>query len=146
MPPLRPQTKDLVIGNDVNELAIVTEALESFGARHGIPRKPLTELQVALDEMISNVIKYAWPGGGAHEVRIRITAWEEEVQVEIVDDGEVFDPRSVPEPEAPLPGHRPRPGGVGIHMVRQLVDGCDYARVDGCNHLVLTKRCTSEAP
>jgi anti-sigma regulatory factor (Ser/Thr protein kinase) len=135
-----------VIGNDVEELALVTEALETLGAQHDIPRKPLTELQVALDEMVSNVIKYAWPGGGAHQVQIRITVRDEDVQVEIVDDGQMFDPLRAPEPEAPSPGHRPRPGGVGIHMVKQLVDGCEYARVGGYNRLVLTKRCTSGAP
>lgn len=146
VPGLRPRTEDLVIGNDVGQLAVVTEALESLGARHGIPRKALTELQVVLDEMVSNVIKYAWPGGGAHEVRVRMTVRDDGVQVEIVDDGAMFDPLTAAEPEARLPGHRPRPGGVGIHMVRHLVDGCEYARIDGHNHLVLTKRCAVGAP
>jgi serine/threonine-protein kinase RsbW len=87
------------------------------------------------------VIKYAWPDGGAHEVRVRITVRVDGVEVEIVDDGTMFDPLLAPAPERLPTGRRPKPGGVGIHMVKQLVDECAYTRVNGHNHLKLTKRC-----
>jgi anti-sigma regulatory factor (Ser/Thr protein kinase) len=140
MPGLLPHTTDLAIRNDVAELPILRAALDRIGAEFSIPSRPLLQLQVVLDEMVSNVIKYAWPEGGAHEARVRITVRVDGIEVEIVDDGRMFDPLLAPVPAELPAGHRPRPGGVGIHMVKQLVDGCDYARIDGHNHLTLTKR------
>jgi anti-sigma regulatory factor (Ser/Thr protein kinase) len=141
MPGLLPHTTDLAIRNEMSELAVLRAALDRIGAEFSIPARPLLQLQVVLDEMVSNVIKYAWPEGGVHEARVRITVRVDDIEVEIVDDGRMFDPLRAPAPERLPAGRRPKPGGVGIHMVRHLVDGYDYARIDGRNHLTLTKRC-----
>jgi serine/threonine-protein kinase RsbW len=145
MPGLLPHTTDLAIRNDVAELTILRDALDRLGERFRIPSEPLLQLQVALDEMVSNVIKYAWPDGGVHEVRVRITVRVGGVDVEIVDDGTMFDPLLAPAPERLPAGRRPKPGGAGIHMVKQLVDQCVYSRIEGHNHLKLTKRCAVAA-
>lgn len=132
-------TIDLTIRNDVAELVAVTEALDQLGERIGFPPKALMQLQVALDEILSNVVKYAWPDGGSHEFRVRIEPRESGIGIVVTDDGLPFDPRAQP-PPGPAGGRRPRPGGVGIQMVRQLVDGFDYARTDDMNCVTLTKR------
>lgn len=130
---------DLTIRNDVGELVAVTEALDRLGEKIGFPTKALMQLQVALDEALSNVIKYAWPDGGSHQFRVRIEQRESDIAIAISDDGLPFDPRAQP-PPGPAGGRRPRPGGVGIQMIRQLVDAFDYARIDGLNCVTLTKR------
>lgn len=130
---------DLTICNDVAELVAVTDALDRVGEDIGFPPKALMQLQVALDEVLSNVIKYAWADAGPHRFRVRIEPSQSGIAVVVADDGMPFDPRAQP-PPGPAGGRRPRPGGVGIHMVRQLVDDLDYARIDGLNCLTLTKR------
>jgi serine/threonine-protein kinase RsbW len=137
-----PQTTHIVIRNDVADLAALTAAMERVGADHGMPEQSLFQLQVALDEMVSNVFRYAWPEADAHDIEIRITARHDGVEVEIIDDGRMFDPRDAPKRDKPLPGQRPRPGGVGVQMTKQLVDRIDYARVGNRNHTTLTKLCT----
>ena len=132
---------DLVIRNEVEELAILSEAMARIGVEHGLAPKPLFQLQVALDEMVSNVVKYGWPEGGSHEVWVRITVGTGQVEIEIADDGTAFDPLAAPAPQGPLPGRRPKPGGLGIHMVRQFMDKLEYTRIDGRNHLKMTKQC-----
>lgn len=134
------QTTCLVIRNDVADLESVSRAMESIGAEHGVPQISLFQLQVAIDEIVSNVIKYAWSDGESHEIDIRITVRANGVEVEIIDDGQMFDPLAAPEPEKPLPGRRPRPGGLGVHMVKRLVDEFAYARNGERNHTLLTKR------
>jgi len=129
---------DISIRNDLAELATVTDALDRLGEQVGFPAKALMQLQVALDEILSNVIKYAWADGGPHELRIRIRARAAGIEVVITDDGLPFDPRAQPAPE-PARGRRLRPGGVGIHLVKQLVDGFDYARDGQLNCVTLTK-------
>ncbi|SEC63278.1 serine/threonine-protein kinase RsbW/sigma-B regulation protein RsbU (phosphoserine phosphatase) [Rhizobiales bacterium GAS191] len=131
----------LTIRNDPADLSVLRETLDRFGAEQGIPGKALFALQVVLDEIVSNVIKYAWPEGGAHEVLVRLAADDTAVRIEVVDDGRPYDPREAPAPAQAAPGSRPRPGGVGIHMVKQLVDGFEYERVDEYNCVRLTKRC-----
>jgi serine/threonine-protein kinase RsbW len=136
-----PPTTHIVIRNNMADLAVLTTAMERVGAEHGMQEQSMFQLQVALDEIVSNVIKYAWPEGGAHDIEIRITARDEGIEVEIIDDGRMFDPREAPERSKPLPGQRPQPGGVGVQMTKQLVDRVDYARIGNRNHTTLTKLC-----
>lgn len=138
MQPQEP-TAGLTIRNDVAELVLVTEALDELGERIGFPPKALMQLQVALDEILSNVVRYAWPDGGPHTFCVRLDNRGPELAVVVTDDGLAFDPRAQP-PPGPAGGRRPRPGGVGIQMVRQLVDGFDYARVGNLNCVTLVKR------
>ena len=104
------------------------------------------QLQVALDEILSNVIKYAWTDGEKHKLRVSINVRDDGVEVIILDDGKPFDPRSVAPPQPLEAGRRPRPGGLGIHMVKQLVDSYDYKRLDGHNQVTLKKRYVPEVP
>jgi serine/threonine-protein kinase RsbW len=136
-----PQTTHIVIRNNIADLVALTTAMERVGAEYGMPKKALYHLQIALDEMVSNVIKYAWPEGGAHNIEIHITIRDDRVEVEIIDDGRMFDPRDAPRRDNPLPGQRPRPGGVGVQMTKQLVDRIDYARIGDRNRTTLTKLC-----
>jgi anti-sigma regulatory factor (Ser/Thr protein kinase) len=137
-----PPTTHIVIRNNMADLAALTTAMERVGAEHGVPERSLFQLQVALDEIVSNVIKYAWPEAGAHDIEICITARDDGVEVEIIDDGRLFDPRDAPKRDKPLPGQRPQPGGVGVQLTLQLVDRMDYARIGNRNHTTLVKFCT----
>lgn len=136
----QPHSVLVTVANDAADLAIVAEALETFGAEHAVPLKALVALQVSVDEIVSNVIKYAWKDGG-HQVHVRITAQTDAVEVEVVDDGEAFNPFAAPHPPTSEQDARPGPGGIGIRMVRRLMDEVEYARKGACNHTVMLKRC-----
>jgi anti-sigma regulatory factor (Ser/Thr protein kinase) len=137
---------ELVIRNDSADLPIVTRALEQIARAAAVPCGVKTQLQVALDEVLSNVIKYAWPQRGAHAIQVRISALNGMLQVSVTDDGKPFDPRFHPPPAPSPPGQRPRPGGVGVAMVRKLVDRLEYARRDGRNYLLLIKNYEPHEP
>ena len=143
MPQSTARSVEIVIRNDLMELATLRDGLEQIGAELGIPGKPLMQLQVALDEIASNVIKYGWPDGGNHKLCVRISGQQDRIEVEIVDDGREFDPRLAP-PSEPQKAGRRQPGGLGIHLVRQLVDRLDYERVGGRNRTVMTKQYLSD--
>jgi serine/threonine-protein kinase RsbW len=132
-----------VIRNDLAEIAGPRDALERMGEELGVPAKALMQLQVALDEIASNVIRYGWPDGGDHTFSVRIVGQPDRMEVEIVDDGRAFDPRQAPQPE-PQPAGRRQPGGLGVHMVRQLVDRLDYERAGGHNRTVIMKQFVSD--
>lgn len=140
MPRSQDTSIHLTIANDVADAAIVAEALETFGAKHGVPHEALVALQVSADEIVSNVIKYAWKGG-AHQIHVRITARTEAVEVQVVDDGEAFNPLEGPDLRRCEDASTPGPGGIGIRLVRQLMDVIEYARKGRVNHTVMVKRC-----
>jgi len=132
---------EISIRSDMAELAKLRDSLDRLGTELGVPGKPLMQLQVALDEIASNVIKYGWPDGGNHKLCVRITGQPGRIEVEVIDDGPEFDPRLAPLPEAAPAGKR-RPGGLGIHMVKQLVDRLEYERAGGRNRTIIIKRYT----
>lgn len=134
----------MVIRNDTSEIALVREMLDDFGHAQGVEPQSLIQMQVVLDELVSNVIKYAWPQGGPHELGVHLSIAADDLQMEIVDDGDPFDPSGAPE-RARSAGVRPTPGGVGIQMVRKLVDRIEYSRVDGRNRTIITKRARKSA-
>ena len=93
-------------------------------------------LQVVLDELVSNVIKYAWPEGGTHRIELFVSALDDGIKLELVDDGRPFDPRTVTAAAQRTPGST-----LGLHLVRQLADHIDHVRSGGCNHTIVTKLC-----
>jgi len=132
---------DVRIHNDISDIGIVRETLDNLARDFGIPVRVLTQLQVALDEVVSNVIKYSWDDGGQHEFHVRITVQPDRVDLEIFDDGTEFEPMTAFLPSHAPEGRRHRPGGLGIHMIKQLVDRFAYERIDGRNHTTLSKIC-----
>ena len=132
---------DVRIRNDISDIGIVRDTLDKLAREFRIPVHALTQLQVALDEVVSNVIKYAWEDGGRHEFIVRITVQPERVDLEIFDDGREFDPVTALLPNHPAEGRQTRPGGLGIHFIKKLVDRFTYERIEGRNHTTLSKRC-----
>jgi serine/threonine-protein kinase RsbW len=146
MSPAHEQIVNVTIRNEVADVASVTETVDRLGVEAGIPIRTVMQLQVVLDEVLSNVIKYAWPDGGTHEFFVRINVQDGGIEITITDDGRPFNPLDQPPPKPPPAGSRPLPGGVGIHMVRQLVDSIEYLRFDGRNQVTLTKSYKLEPP
>jgi serine/threonine-protein kinase RsbW len=136
-----PHAVDVRIRNDNSDIGIVRDTLDNLAREFGIPAHALTQLQVALDEVVSNVIKYSWDDGEQHEFLVRITVQPDRVDLEIFDDGREFDPVTALLLNYPPRGRRPRPGGLGIRMIRKLVDRFRYERIDGRNHTTLSKTC-----
>jgi serine/threonine-protein kinase RsbW len=132
---------DVRIRNDLSDIGIVRDTLDNLAREFGIPALALTQLQVALDEVMSNVIKYSWDDGARHEFLVRIIVQPDRVNLEIVDDGREFDPMAAPSPNHTPGGQRPQPGGLGIHMIKKLVDHFTYKRIEGRNHTTLSKAC-----
>jgi serine/threonine-protein kinase RsbW/sigma-B regulation protein RsbU (phosphoserine phosphatase) len=131
---------ELDVINDVAELPHVVDAIDALCATGTVSEAAAFAVKVALDEVLMNVIHHGHTDGGRHHVHIRLEADAERVRLEVSDDGRPFDPLAAPPPDtgAPLP-ERPV-GGLGIHLVRQLMDEVTYQRAGDRNVLVMTKR------
>jgi serine/threonine-protein kinase RsbW len=126
--------------NDLAELERVAGLVERFGAERELPDHAVFEINLALDEVLTNVISYGHDDGGRHEIEVRLSARDGEVAIEVADDGRAFDPLSAPEPPVDQPLAERAVGGLGIHMVRKLMDRLEYRRDGGRNVLTMCKR------
>jgi len=101
-----------------------------FFARQGVDRGILAPVDFVVEELFTNMVKYGAAADPRSEVRIEIEAVEGGVEVVLVDSGvEPFDVTRVPDADTGAPIEERRPGGLGLHLTRRLVDSWDYEYV-----------------
>ena len=131
---------DLTLANQRSEVARVQDQLEAFARRNSLAARLLHEVQLALEEHLANILAHGYDDQLAHQIRIRIQLKPPELRVEVQDDGHPFNPLERPVPELTKPIEERPVGGLGIHMMRNSLDGMEYRREDGKNILVMIKR------
>ncbi len=129
----------ITLTNALSELERVGSLIETFGEAHGVPTRARFELQLALDEVLTNVISYAFADAGPHTIIVRFAASNGEVVIEVEDDGRPFNPLDVPTPDVAQSIEERPIGGLGIHLVRRVTDGLEYYREGDKNRLVMRK-------
>lgn len=122
-------------------------ALADFSAGQGLEKGSSWPFQVALDEVLSNIVRYGLRGGDERrEIQIELRFEEGVLDVTVLDDAPAFDPLSVQAPDLALPAEQRSIGGLGIAIVRRLMDAVEYERRDGFNRLRFGKRVADPAP
>ncbi len=132
----------LRVRNDLSELERVSRDIEDLGRAGRAAAEDISAVLLAVDEVLTNVISYAFPSGEEHWVHVRAGVEQGILTVEIEDDGKQFDPVAVAEPQLEGALEERTVGGLGIHIARRLVDEMTYRRHAGHNILTLTKRLT----
>ncbi len=126
--------------NSLTELDTLRERLEEFGEACGFSPKSLFETNLVLDELVTNVISYGFPQGGKHSLEVDLSLEGDMLSAVLTDDGKPFDPRQSPEPDMTCPLEDRPIGGLGIHLVRKLVETLDYERTEDRNILRFKRR------
>ena len=111
-------------------------AFERFGRAHGVSEGAAWRVPLALDEILSNIVRHPVSAGQA-PIDVTFSVEDDVVAVEIVDATGPFNPLLAPPPETTGPLEQRRPGGLGIALVRQLMDETLYERRDNRNHFVM---------
>ena len=133
--------RSLCIASDLNELARLHDAVAELGEAGDWPSDLVYQVDLVLEELIVNTVNYGYDDDARHEIEVTLTSDEDVFTVEIIDDGHVFNPLSdAPEPDLDA-GIEDRPiGGLGIHLMRVMMDDVHYRREENKNHLTLIKR------
>ncbi len=130
----------ITLPNDVQattELGIfVDEVCENVG----FDMSTTFKLNLAIEEAVVNVMSYAYPAGTKGDVDIDAEADDEQLKFVISDSGTPFDPTQKGEVDTTLSAEDRGIGGLGIHLIRQIMDTINYERVDGKNVLTLCKK------
>jgi serine/threonine-protein kinase RsbW len=133
----------LTLRNDLAELERVADAVDAFGKSHNLPATALFDLHLALDEVLTNVVSYGYDDDGEHEIVVRlgmpVRHGSQLIEVEVEDDGRPFNPLDAPPPDVHASVEQRRIGGLGIYLVRRVMDDLEYRRQQDRNVLVMRK-------
>jgi anti-sigma regulatory factor (Ser/Thr protein kinase) len=125
--------------NDLSELEPLCQHLVKFGQVAGLSEACITDVNICLDEWLTNIVSYGFEDDLEHVVRISMVLDGRVLTVTIEDDGIPFNPLDKKDPEVPDDLKDVNIGGLGIHIVRKLMDDICYQRKDGKNTLTLKK-------
>ncbi len=130
----------LTLRNDPACIAELARAAESFGERCAVPAETLHDIRLALEEVVGNIVRYAYADTAEHLIHVRMERGAGELVMEVRDDGVPFNPAERPPPDLSAPPEKRPPGGLGIFLARSVMDSVEYRREDGRNILTLRKR------
>lgn len=130
----------LRLRNDFSELAGAADAISQFLEANEAPAETVFAANLAVEELVTNIIKYGYDDEDAHEIVVKLAIRERVLEIEISDDGHEFNPFSMPEPDTSLPAEDRNIGGLGIHFVRNMLDSYMHSWHEGQNIVTVTKK------
>ena len=137
--------ESITLKNDVSEITALSRFVKAFTESIGMKKSEASNLRLAIEEAVVNVITYAYPreteGTVTVEADVRTSTEEDQcLYIRIMDNGVPFDPTEAAEVDTSLSAEERPIGGLGIHLMRELMDSLNYEREDGLNILTLKKK------
>lgn len=130
---------ETTIRNRRDDLPRVVRAVDRLAAEHHIAAQVVSDMQIALDELLTNIVKYGYTDDAEHEIRIRLRVLDDALEATVEDDGVPFNPLESKAPDTSRPLRERRIGGVGLHFVKNLMSDVRYNRVGNRNRVVLRR-------
>lgn len=132
--------QEITVAAAVENLEAVTAFVDRCMEELGCSMRSQMQIDVAVDELFSNIAYYAYPPGSG-TVTLRVEAAEpDDVMLTFIDSGVPYDPLSRPDPDTTLSAEERKIGGLGIYMVKKSMDEVTYAYEDGKNVLRIKKK------
>ncbi|MBR6945362.1 MAG: ATP-binding protein [Prevotella sp.] len=132
--------QSITLQNDVNQITQLNTFVKQFLAQAGLDKKETLRLQLALEEVVVNVMNYAYPPESHGDIIVEAALNENRIKFTISDSGAAFDPTTAARNVDTTLSAEERPiGGLGILLTRKLVDSINYERINGRNILTLRK-------
>ncbi|HUT37997.1 MAG TPA: ATP-binding protein [Methanoregula sp.] len=130
---------ELTLKAEISEIPRVSAALENVMLGHSFSNEEILDAQLAVEEAVTNIIMHGYEGH-AGEIHITCHATRGIIEIQIEDTAPLFNPLSVPDPDVTTDIQDRRMGGLGIFLIRRVMDDVMYRNVQGKNILVLIKR------
>jgi len=135
-----PKNKTLVIRNNIDELKKLVVFLETLEDEWNLPPGLVPSINLALEEALTNVIFYAYEKGTENEITVDFRLNEGLITIVITDTGKPYDPTAKEDPDINLSAEDRPIGGLGIFLIKQIMNEVSYRRVDGKNELTMMKK------
>ena len=134
-----PDTKILQVSNQIGELTRVEAFLEDLGGEWDLPVPLVFSLNLVLEEALTNIVSYGYDDQGKHEIEMQFVKTGGEITISIIDDGHEYDPTRQADPDVTLPVEERQIGGLGVFLIKKIMDKVEYQRINNKNKLILTK-------
>ena len=121
--------KEIRISNNLNEIVVLASFIEELGEELSLPAETVMNINLALEEAVANIIMYAYPPKEQHIILLKVTSTEKQLIFLLTDKGASF---TLPIEERPI-------GGLGIFLIRSIMNEISYQRIDNENRLIMKK-------
>jgi serine/threonine-protein kinase RsbW len=125
---------------DLKEIERLNRIVRLFGDLHEVPGRTLYAVNLALDEVVTNIVLHGFDDPANQDVEARLVVKEGIIVAEIEDSGRAFNPMDAPPPNLEASLDERTLGGLGIHLVKSLMDKVEYRREGSKNVLTIRKR------
>lgn len=132
--------KELTVDATLESIPVITAFVDEQLEQFGCPVKAQMQIDIAIDELFSNIVHYAYhPGVGPATVRVEVVEAPLSVVITFIDQGIPYDPLSKADPDVTLPAEERELGGLGIYIVKKNMSEITYEYKDGRNILKIRK-------
>ncbi len=132
--------KSIILANDISEITRLYEFIEEIGNDFSLSPDIVFNLNLVLEEAVVNVINYAYPKEEHQYIYLSATMKDGSIVLVLTDTGKEFDPTAAPEADITLSADERQIGGLGIFLIRQIMNEVKYERIEGKNVLTLEKK------
>ena len=132
--------KSIILANDLSEITRLYEFIEEMGNDFSLSPDIVFNLNLVLEEAVVNVINYAYPKEDHQYIYLSATMKDGSIVLVLTDTGKEFDPTAAPEADITLSADERQIGGLGIFLIRQIMNEVKYERIEGKNVLTLEKK------
>jgi anti-sigma regulatory factor (Ser/Thr protein kinase) len=133
------KTVSIKLKNRISELERLDQKLQAFGASIGLSKKYVFQINLAVDELFTNIVKYGFADNNLHYVAITLSHRDGKISIRVEDNGVPFDPAAKQTSELKDPLEHCKIGGLGLHLVKKIMDDIIYERRGEKNVITLIK-------
>ena len=132
--------RSITLANDIAEISKLATFIEEVGEAFELTPDVIFNLNLVIEEAVVNVINYAYPKEEHQSIYLSANLHEDSIVLVLTDTGKEFDPTQAPEADITLSAEERPIGGLGIFLIRQIMNEVKYQRIDGKNVLTLEKK------
>jgi anti-sigma regulatory factor (Ser/Thr protein kinase) len=123
------------ITNDLAEIPRLNDVVSVFLARVWLPAKAANVIDLAIEELVTRIIKHGFDDSDTHQIHVNLSAGEDCLAIAIEDEGRSFNPLEVPEHDADVPREGREAGKSGLDLIRKVAECVEHRCVDGKNRV-----------
>lgn len=138
--------KSIILANEISEIGRLADFIEDMGNEFSLAPDVRFNINLVLEEAVANIINYAYPKDEHESIYLSARMHEDSIVLVLTDTGKEFDPTMAPEVDVTLSAEERQIGGLGIFLIRQIMNEVCYERIDGKNVLTLEKKLTGRVP
>jgi anti-sigma regulatory factor (Ser/Thr protein kinase) len=135
----QPHTISFVLINELNQLKKLAEKIGNISDTFDLEKMELHDINLVLEEWITNLIRYGYQQDQKSEINIRIEITEDLIDITVMDEGSYFNIKDFKLPDVNLPLEKREPGGLGLHFIYKLMDKVIYEKQNNKNILHLKR-------